>query len=99
MSASTTPSGSEPPANGAPTMIENATAAAGAMWVMDWNSTSRSPIAERASPCEDPDDPTAAMLAPLPEDDGSCRSIIARSLYSNNHLPGVPALLREASLG
>jgi hypothetical protein len=42
-------------------MIEKAAAAAGAMWVIDWNSTSRSPIADRASPCDDRVDPVAAM--------------------------------------
>src|SRR6266516_7372130 len=31
-------------------MIENATAAAGAMWVIDWKRTSRRPMASRASP-------------------------------------------------
>src|SRR6266545_4822597 len=49
MSASTTASGSAPAPKGDPTMIEKATAAAGAMCVMDWNRTSRSPIASRAS--------------------------------------------------
>jgi hypothetical protein len=67
MSASSTPKGSAPPANGAPTMIEKATAAAGAMWVMDWNSTSRRPMAERASSRDGPDDRTAAMMAPCPK--------------------------------
>jgi hypothetical protein len=33
-------------------MIENATAAAGAMCVMDWNNTSRRPMASRASVSE-----------------------------------------------
>src|SRR6266498_4852029 len=42
--------GRAPAAKLAPTMIEKATAAAGAMWVMDWNRTSLSPIASRARP-------------------------------------------------
>src|SRR5213080_2351258 len=52
ISARMTASGSAPPANPAPAMIENATAAAGAMWVIDWNRTSRSPMASRARPTE-----------------------------------------------
>jgi hypothetical protein len=41
---------------------------------MDWNSTSRSPIADRASPW---DDLVSAMKAPLPEDAGYDRPIMA----------------------
>ena len=52
ISARMTASGRAPPANPAPAMIENATAAAGAMWVIDWNRTSRSPMASRARPVE-----------------------------------------------
>src|SRR5215475_9250977 len=48
-SANTTDSGSEPPANAAPAGIEAAMAAPGAMSVMLWNSTSRSPIASLRS--------------------------------------------------
>src|SRR6266487_4929465 len=51
-SASTTARGSAPPANWAPTMIEKATAAAGAMCVIDWNRTSLRPIASRARPVD-----------------------------------------------
>ncbi len=49
-SANSTDSGSAPAAKLAPTMIEKATAAAGAIWVMDWNRTSRRPMASRARP-------------------------------------------------
>src|SRR5688572_6104698 len=48
--ATRTESGSAPPAKFAPTMMEKATATAGAMCVMDWNRTSRRPMASRASP-------------------------------------------------
>jgi len=51
-SASTTARGSAPPANWAPTMIEKATAAAGAMCVIDWNRTSLRPIASWARPVD-----------------------------------------------
>jgi hypothetical protein len=47
--AKITESGSAPPAKLAPITMVMATAAAGAMWVIDWNSTSRSPMAPRAS--------------------------------------------------
>lgn len=50
MSANTTESGSAPPASTAPAGIEAAIAAPGAMSVMLWNSTSRSPMAFRRSP-------------------------------------------------
>jgi hypothetical protein len=53
--AKTTASGSEPPASAAPAGIEAAMAAPGAMSVIDWNSTSRRPIALRRSPGADPE--------------------------------------------
>src|SRR5215212_11825079 len=46
--AKITERGRAPLAKLAPTMIEKATAAAGAIWVIDWNRTSRRPIASRA---------------------------------------------------
>ena len=49
-SAKTTASGSAPPANAAPAGIDAAIAAPGAMSVIDWNSTSRKPIASRRRP-------------------------------------------------
>src|ERR1700689_4772120 len=48
--AKITASGSDPPANAAPAGIDAAMAAPGAMSVMLWNRTSRSPIASRRSP-------------------------------------------------
>src|ERR1700693_5900727 len=36
-------------------MMENATAAAGAMWVMDWNSVGAKPTAFRSSRCRSTD--------------------------------------------
>src|SRR5215211_5323419 len=48
--AKITDRGRAPAAKLAPTMIEKATAAAGAMWVIDWNRTSRRPMASRARP-------------------------------------------------
>jgi hypothetical protein len=53
--AKTTDSGSEPAASAAPAGIEAAMAAPGAMSVIDWNSTSRRPIALRRSPGADPE--------------------------------------------
>ena len=50
--ASSTDSGSEPPANAAPAGIEAAMAAPGAISVMLWNVTSRRPIASRRRPGE-----------------------------------------------
>jgi hypothetical protein len=50
ISANTTESGSDPPAKATPAGIEAAIAAPGAMSVMLWNRTSRSPIAPRRSP-------------------------------------------------
>src|SRR5947207_5585011 len=50
ISANTTESGSEPPAKATPAGIEAAIAAPGAMSVMLWNRTSRSPMAPRRSP-------------------------------------------------
>src|SRR5712692_1814465 len=44
-SASTTASGVAPPAYVTAKMMEKATAAAGAMWVMDWKSTGARPMA------------------------------------------------------
>src|SRR2546423_4590161 len=49
MSAKTTASGSEPPAYVAPNGMDAAIAAPGAMSVMLWNRTSRSPIASLRS--------------------------------------------------
>lgn len=49
-SAKTTDSGSEPPAKATPAGIDAAIAAPGAISVMLWNRTSRSPIASRRSP-------------------------------------------------
>jgi len=49
-SAISTDSGSAPPAYAAPAGIEAAMAAPGAMSVIDWNNTSRRPIASRRSP-------------------------------------------------
>src|SRR5215468_11188439 len=48
--AKTTDSGSDPPANPTPNGIDAAIAAPGAMSVMLWNRTSRSPIALLRSP-------------------------------------------------
>src|SRR5579872_1447176 len=50
ISARATESGSAPPAYAAPVGIDAAIAAPGAMSVIDWNSTSRSPMASRRSP-------------------------------------------------
>src|SRR5215469_756961 len=49
-SAKITDSGSEPPANATPAGIDAAMAAPGAMSVMLWNRTSRSPIASLRRP-------------------------------------------------
>lgn len=49
-SAMSTPADRAPPANSAPTVIENAAPAAGAIVVTDVNSTSGSPTALRRSP-------------------------------------------------
>ena len=49
-SAKTTASGSDPPANATPAGIDAAIAAPGAMSVMLWNRTSRSPMAFRRRP-------------------------------------------------
>ena len=48
--ANTTASGSEPAANATPAGMEAAIAAPGAISVMDWNRTSRSPMAFRRRP-------------------------------------------------
>ena len=48
--AKTTARGREPPANATPAGIEAAMAAPGAMSVMLWKRTSRSPIASRRRP-------------------------------------------------
>ena len=53
--AKMTASGSAPPARPAPAGMEAAMAAAGAMSVIDWNSTSRRPIASRRKPGADPE--------------------------------------------
>ena len=50
MRARTTASGVLPPANSVAAPSDRAVATAGAMWVMDWNRTSVSPIAPRSSP-------------------------------------------------
>ena len=47
--ANSTASGVIPPANDVAAPIDSAVATAGAMWVIDWNSTSGSPIASRSS--------------------------------------------------
>ena len=47
--AKSTASGVMPPANDVAAPIESAVATAGAMWVMDWNSTSGNPMALRSS--------------------------------------------------
>ena len=61
--ANTTDSGSDPPANATPAGIDAAMAAPGAMSVMLWNSTSRSPIAFRRSPTDVPVVASAAIAA------------------------------------
>ena len=53
--AMTTASDVAPPAKAMPPTMENATAAAGAMWVIDWKRTSRRPMASRARPSVGPD--------------------------------------------
>jgi hypothetical protein len=58
--ASTTASGSAPPANATPAGIDAAIAAPGAMSVMLWKRTSRKPIASRLSPVS-----AAASLTPV----------------------------------
>src|SRR5450755_4465547 len=50
ISAKITASGNDPPANATPAGMDAAMAAPGAMSVMLWNRTSRSPIASRRSP-------------------------------------------------
>ena len=54
-SASSTDRGRAPPAYSAPAGMEAAMAAPGAMSVIDWNSTSRSPIASRRRPGAEPE--------------------------------------------
>ena len=49
MKAKTTASGSAPPASGEPNGIDAAIAAPGAMEQIDWNTTSRKPIAPLSS--------------------------------------------------
>ncbi len=46
--ANSTASGVIPPANDVAAPIDSAVATAGAMWVIDWNSTSGSPMASRS---------------------------------------------------
>src|SRR5947207_2216558 len=58
MSARTTANGVLPPANSVAAPSDRAVATAGAMWVMDWNSTSVSPIAFRSRPRESVEDAT-----------------------------------------
>ena len=47
--AKSTASGVIPPANDVAAPIDSAVATAGAMWVIDWNSTSGKPMASRSS--------------------------------------------------
>src|SRR6267378_487383 len=61
ISASNTASGMLPPAYGTPTMMEKATAAAGAMWVMDWNRVGAKPTAFRSSRCASTDVPIESL--------------------------------------
>src|SRR5437588_3299116 len=61
-----TASGVAPPPKVIPNGIENTTAAAGAMWVIDWKRTSRRPMASRARPSPGPDT-TLPMLTPFGE--------------------------------
>ena len=51
--ANTTASGVMPPAKLVAAPMDSAVATAGAMWVIDWNSTSGRPIAFRARPGDD----------------------------------------------
>jgi hypothetical protein len=84
--ASSTASGSAPPAKVAPTAIDSATAPAGAMEVIDWNRTSRRPMAPLARPVEVPAELAAAMPAPFAEEQGSVSGISGRLA-----IPEVPA--------
>jgi hypothetical protein len=52
ISAKTTDCGNDPPANSTPAGIDAAMAAPGAMSVMLWNRTSRSPMAFRRRPVD-----------------------------------------------
>src|SRR5438132_14232482 len=66
MSASTTARGVLPPANSVAAPSDRAVATAGAMWVIDWNRTSVSPMALRSRPRAVPDDAmTLLLLVPL----------------------------------
>ena len=60
MSARTTASGVLPPAKSVAAPMDRAVATAGAMWVMDWNRTSVSPIAFRSRLAPPVDDATKA---------------------------------------
>jgi hypothetical protein len=60
ISARTTASGVLPPANNVAAPRERAVATAGAMWVIDWNRTSVSPIAFRSRPRESVVDATSS---------------------------------------
>src|SRR5258706_1457444 len=66
MSARTTASGVLPPANSAAAPRERAVATAGAIWVIDWNRTSVSPIAFRSRPRESVVDVTSSSSSSQP---------------------------------
>ena len=71
--AKITESGSAPPAKLAPITMVMATAAAGAMCVIDWNSTSRIPMAPRASSFAGGEDPGEVV-----RDDESITALLFR---------------------
>src|SRR5580692_3787631 len=81
-SASSTDSGSAPPAYVAPSEIDSATAPAGAIDVTAWNRTSRRPMAPRARPAVSWADFAWAMAAPFA--DGSRAEI-----------PAIPVIKRD----
>src|SRR5687768_15829240 len=66
MSARTTERGALPPANSVAAPIERAVATAGAMWVMDWNRTSVSPMAPRSRVCSPGLDADEDIVPPSP---------------------------------
>ena len=72
--ASRTASGVAPPAYVTAKMMENATAAAGAMWVIDWNRTGARPTASRCSLVAAPD-----VLTCSPSPDKGRRTAADRS--------------------
>ncbi len=63
--ANSTASGVIPPANEVAAPIDSAVATAGAMWVIDWNSTSGSPMASRSSDGAVP--PTGRSFTVIPD--------------------------------